>query len=188
MKFVSLDQRVDQRRFWCTSNILSWPERYRSSQYTPRSSWRQRTYSSWYLQTTRRRTRLKDLHFVSSTVTTNFEASVRATMESTHDHAMRLQASQQVAPPAISPSPCRTHSDLDEMSHHHLTYLFFVCLVATLAMIIWSEMLCWFGVLWCCDVWVYSIFYYFIIKCTYLIFNKEHIKNSAKICRCWIPT
>ncbi len=125
MKFVSVDQRGDQRRFWCTSNILSWPERYRRSQYTLRSSWRQRTYSSWYLQTTRRRMRLKDLQFVSSTVTTTFEATVRATMESTNEHAMRLQASQQVAPPAIPPPPCRAHSDLDEMSHHDLTYHFF---------------------------------------------------------------
>jgi uncharacterized Rmd1/YagE family protein len=60
-----------------------------------------------------------------STVTTNFEASVPATMESTHDHAMRLQASQQVAPPGILPPPCRAQSDLDEMSHRDLTYLFF---------------------------------------------------------------
>ena len=81
-------------------------------------------------------TLLLDLHFVSSTVTTNFEASVKATMESTHDHAMRLQASQRVAPPAIPPPPCRAHSDLEEMSHHYLTYLFFFRLVEMLAMII----------------------------------------------------
>ncbi len=59
------------------------------------------------------------------TVTITFKALVRATMESTHEHAMRLQASQQVAPLAIPPPPCRAHSDLDEMSHHDLTYPFF---------------------------------------------------------------
>ena len=30
----------------------------------------------------------------------------------------------------------------------------------------------------------YILFYYSIIKCTYLILNEEHIKNSAKIHRC----
>ena len=170
MKFVSVDQRGDQWRLWCTSNIRSWPERYRRSQYTPRSSWRQRTYSSWYLQTTRRRMRLKDLHLVSSTVTTNFEASVRATMESTHDHAMRLQASQQVAPPGIPPPPCRAQSDLDEMSHHDLTYLFFsfdgdvrhdYYLIGDV-MLIWS-----FMVLWCV-----SIFYILLLH------NKMYVSYS----------
>lgn len=125
MKFVSVDQTGHRWQFWCTSNIRFSPERCRKSQYTPRFSWRLRTYPSWCLQMTRRTMPLKDFHLVSSTVTTNFEASVRATMESTHDHAMKLQASQQVAHPGIPPPTCIAQSDLDEMSHRDLTYLFF---------------------------------------------------------------
>ena len=182
MKFVPVDQRGHRWRFWCTSNICSWPERCRRSQYTPRFSWRQRTYPLWCLQMTRRTMPLKDLHLVSSTVTTNFEASVRATMDSAHDHEMRFQASQQVAPPGIPPPTCRAQSDLNEMYHSDLTYLFFF---------VWWRRSPWLidrsvmnGVVMC----EYIIFYYSIIKCTYLIPKEEHIKNSAKIHRCWIPT
>ena len=122
MKFESVDQWGFQLQFWCTSNIHSWPERYCESQYTPASSWRQTMYSSWYMRATRRRMRLKDLKMVPSTVTTTFEATIRSTMESTHKHVMRLQATQPVAPPAILPSPCRAESDLFELSLPHLIY------------------------------------------------------------------
>jgi hypothetical protein len=47
--------------------------------------------------------RLKDL----------MEATFRSTMVSIHEHAMQLQASQSVPPPAIPPPPCRK-SDLYE--------------------------------------------------------------------------
>jgi hypothetical protein len=67
--------------------------------------------------------RLKDLKMVSSTVMTTFEALIRSTMESTHEeHAMQLQATQPVAPPAFPPSPCRAESDLYKMSLPQLTY------------------------------------------------------------------
>ena len=122
MKFESVYQWGFQLQFWCTSNIHSWPEHYCRSQYTLVSSWRQTMYSSWYMRVTRRRMRLKDLKMVPSTVTTTFEVTIRSTMESTHKHAMRLQATQPVAPPAIPPSPCRAESDLFELSLPHLIY------------------------------------------------------------------
>ena len=177
MKFVSFDQWTVQRRCWCTSNIHSWPERYRRSQYTPRSSWRRRTYSSWYMRTTRRRMRLKDLKTVSTTVTTTLEATFPSTMELTHKHAMLLQASQPVSPPAILPPPCRAESNLYEtalfvwltidfftfgggLGHDFLVgvdvvseyfFLFYVM----------SEYLCCVSV---CVVWVFVVCEYYLLK------------------------
>ncbi len=124
MKSESVDQWGDQRRFWCTSNILSRPERYCRNQYTPPSSWQQRMYSSWYMQTTRRRMQLKDLRMVMTTL----ESTFLSTMESTHEHAMRLQASQPVAPPAILPPLCRIENKLYKNSTPLLTHHCLVCI------------------------------------------------------------
>ncbi len=151
MKFVSVDRWGVPRRFWCTSNIHYWPERYRRSQYTPRSSWRRRTHSSWYMRTPRRGMRLKDLTAVTTTLTTTLEATFPSTMESTHDHAMLLRVSQPVSPPAISPPPCRAESDLYEMPLFGLTYHWLLY--------VWR--LCWprfFGSSWCC----FGVFFSFL--------------------------
>ncbi len=172
MKFVSVDQWGVQRRFWCTSNILSQPERYRRSQYTPRSSWRRRTYSSWYMRTTRRRMRSKDLKTVTTTATTTLEATFPLTMESTHKHAMLLQASQPVSPPAIPPPPCRAERDLYETALFHLTY--------HRLLYNWRRSWPWFfGWSWCCFgvfffffmwwvsicvVWVFAMCEYYLLK------------------------
>ena len=157
MKFESVDQWGVQRRSWCTSNIRSWPECYRRSQYTLPSSWWQRTHSSWYMQTTRRRMRLKDLKMVTTTVMTTLEATFWPTMVSIHEHAMQLQASQPVPPPAIPPPPCRAERNLYKMSLPHLTYRWLLyawqrswayCLVGVDAV---SEYF-----LFVCDVWLLS--------------------------------
>ena len=154
MKSESVDQWGDQQRFWCTSNILSWPECYRRNQYTLPSSWQQRTYSLWYMQTTRPRMRLKDLRMV----TTSLESTCLSTMESTHEHAMWLQASQPVSPPAIPPPRCRTSSELYEGSFRLSTHHFLLCVWKWA----WAWLLCWGW--WClrvvfCFLWCVSIFY-----------------------------
>ncbi len=66
--------------------------------------------------------RLKDLKTVTTILTTTLEVTFASTMESTHEHAMLLQASQPVSPPAIPPPPFRAESDLYETALFHLTY------------------------------------------------------------------
>ncbi len=163
MKSESVDQWGDQRRLWCTSNILSWPECYRRNQYTLPSSWQQRMYSLWHMQTTRQRMQLKDLRMV----TTTLESTFLLTMESTHKHAMRLQASQPVAPPAILPPPCFAENELYENSFPLLTHHCLVCIWQKP----WAWLLGWGW--WClqvvcffCDVWVFSTQRWYINRCS----------------------
>ena len=187
MKFVSVDRWGVLRRFWCTSNIHFWPERYRRSQYTPRSSWQRRTHSSWYMRTTWRGMRLKDLTTVTTTLTTMFEATFPLTMESTHNHVMLLQASQPVSPPAIPPPPCRAESDLYETPLFHLTYHWLVY--------VWRRYWPWFfGSSWCC----FGVFFPFYVMSDYLCClsicdvwvlstQKRCCKSSASNTDVWVP-
>ena len=184
MKFVSVDRWGVPRRFWCTSNIHFWPERYRRSQYTPRSSWRRRTHSSWYMRTTRRGMRLKDLTTVTTTLTMMLEATFPSTMESTHYHAMLLQASQPVSPPAIPPPPCRAESDLYKTPLFHLTYHWLLY--------VWRRYWPWFfGSSWCCfgvffsflgDEWLFVFFEY--LWCVSIIYSKTMLQKFCKRHRC----
>ncbi len=184
MKFVFVDWWGVPRRFWCTSYIHFWPERYPRSQYTPRSSWRQRAHSSWYMQMTRRRMRLKDLTTVTTTLTTTLEATFPSTMESTHDHAMLLRASQPVSPPAIPPPPCRAESDLYKTPLFHLTYHW-------LLYVWWRSCPWFFGSSWCCvgvffsfscDEWLFVLFEY--LCCVSIIYSKTMLQKFCKRHRC----
>ena len=60
-------------------------------------------------------------------VTTTLELTFLLTMELTHKHVMRLQASQPVAPPAILPPPCCAENELYENSFFLLTHHCLVC-------------------------------------------------------------
>jgi len=183
MKFDSVDQWGLQLQFWCTSNIHSWPERYRRSQYTPPSSWRQTMHSSWYMQKTRRRKRLKDLKIGMTSVTTTSDATFLSTMESTHECAMRLQASQPVSPPAIPTPPFRAASDfyeeetaLPQLTYHCLIYVWW----RSWAWFFWLVMICCFGVFFVffCVVWYMMCDYY--LWCANIISSKMMLQKFCE--------